>query len=231
MKRGLTALFTLLSAFALFAVPAFAQTQIVLNGSSGSMTFVSGGSNQPIAVCPSGCTMTGTATFEINGVTIVPTGSETADYTINFTSGTGTLNSSNSGATFAYTAGTQTATFSYTDSAGDSLAGDLTLTLAKDDTAQPNFIGIVTNVSTSGTSTFTNIFQNGLSLHIDWTLSNLDPTLSTLFNSSVSGDSSLSPISSGEAFPVPEPTSMLLLGTGLIALGFLYRKKKLNQVC
>jgi len=159
------------------------------------------------------------SSYEI-GVSIHSTGTSTLSQDI---LSTGAFNPGNG--EFAVTGGNpETYTYASVFGPAESLTGSVTWSVIKDDTSTPDILGSLLITASAGDAPFLTDFQVGKIVPIDVTFADLgNQTL--LKDLAANGCVDADLISHGKVGPVPEPSSLLLMGSGLLGLVGLVRKK------
>jgi PEP-CTERM motif-containing protein len=227
------------------ATSASAQTQITMSNSSQSVSFqATSGTSMNVGLgCPLNgftgtCTLSGNAFFDPGDIA-----------TYSFTTlATSSIKAANTGVTvFPISQGTATTAFSYTSADLDSLTGTVSWTDVSNGSANPHLNGILHITAVAGDAAFKSIFSGstgafdlilggvmgqGLTCSPNPTNGTTTPNggcnLENLFNNNFTVVAS-QVVSAGQmtAGPItPEPASMLLFGSGLIACGAFIRRRR-----
>ncbi|MFB3813617.1 MAG: PEP-CTERM sorting domain-containing protein [Terriglobales bacterium] len=221
----------LIAVMVLFSLAAFSQTQITLKGSAaGTVTVTSTGTGNSVDILFTTLGGTaGNADWQYNSV-VQSLGTFTITAAANPI--TATLNASGS---WDINMNSQTLGFSFVGSDGNSLAGNIVLTTMSDGTNSAiTFTGYVNITASSGSGLFTSLWPAGKQVFIDFTFANKvgGPWPSTIAGQPAGSGYTYGPglanggLSTGEVLPVPEPTTLALLGSGLVALGGMMRRYK-----
>jgi hypothetical protein len=211
MRKWMVVLAVLAVAPMISSKNANAQTSLSFgNGtSSENVTFIANGGSTgatlDIGTCTTTCTLTGSNTGG-GGYSFVTTG----PLTVGILGSGGGLSDSVSGGT---------SVFSYTNGSSG-LIGNVTWTSLITD-GDATVTGILTITSSSLTGPLGVVGQTA---KIDFTTNPYTTDLSTLFAGSAGGSEGAT-LSSGELVATPEPSSMLLFGTGLLLFGGILRKR------
>ena len=216
MKTTLLAAVALAAAPLLWASEAEALDKINMGNSSGTMPFTSAGGGE--IKYP-------TATFSLTGASFTGTPAISLA-TGKLVVGASTTQPESAGVFPLTTQGAST--FQFTGS-GNTVSGTVLWGGIKDNTTSPQFDvnAVFTVTSVSGTNAaFLADFKKGSQSEIDFTL-NTPITLTTLAGDAA-GTKTTGTFSSGEVVPIPEPTSLTILGSALAALGWVTRRRR-NQ--
>jgi PEP-CTERM motif len=240
---SVAAVFLLLLVSAAFTT---AQTQISFGNSSQNVSFqATSATSMNIglgtgALCASpgfvgsDCTLSGNAVFDDLG-----------SYSFTTNTNGGTFTATNSGGTVfgINTPAGATSLFNFTGADGDNLMGSVNWVDVANGSANPHFDGILNITFVAGDAAFHSAFATPTAT-FDLILSSLTCSpapvngtgtvnggcnLENLFNSNFTSVAS-APISSGQMAQTPEPASLLLFGSGLLACGAFIRRRRSASV-
>jgi len=181
-------------------------TSITIGASATSITFTGNGAGS-VSVSTSG--LSGNAFFDSDAL---------GTYTLGATSFTAGPQSAG-----IFPAGANLESFAFASPDGDSLFGTVHWSFIQDNTTQPKFFGVLTITSKSGDAAFLSNFSQPIA-NIDFITNTLSSN-GTLDALALTTGSATATISAGEVAPVPEPGTLALFGSGLVALGGLMRRK------
>jgi hypothetical protein len=210
MRRWLIVLAAFTLALTISPKNASAQSSIAFGDgtSTGNVTFIANGGGTAtldLGICSVDCSLTGSNTG--GGTFSLVT---TAPIHVGAIGSAGGLND-------AISMGGATSTFTYNGSGG-TLSGTVIWTSMISD-GKATISGVLSVLTNTTTLT---IGPNAL---IDLTTNNYAHDLSTYIFGGSSGTTEGTTFSSGQVSPTPEPSSILLLGTGLLALGGILRRQ------
>jgi hypothetical protein len=237
------------------AASASAQTQIGFGLSDQTVSFQATSPGTSMNVGLGSCTtttFTGVCTLSGTGNTGFDPG-DSAMYSFTTTTGMGgsitALNSPPGTTVFPINMNGANTAFAYSSTDGDSLTGSVTWTDVANGSANPHFDGILTIATKAGDAAFLSAFSTSTAT-FDLILSSLgcNPTpppvvpgsfplnnnggcnLENLFSTNGMNNNygvvASAPVSSGQMAQTPEPASMLLFGSGLLACGTFIRRRR-----
>jgi len=231
---------------AVSAASTSAQTQISFQNSTQSVSLqATSGTSMNIglgtgSLCASpgfvgsNCTLSGGAVFDDLG-----------SYSFTTNTNGGTFTATNSGGTVfgINTPAGATSLFNFTGADGDNLMGSVNWVDVANGSANPHFDGILNITSVTGDAAFKSAFSTSTAT-FDLILSSLSCSpaplngtgtinggcnLENLFNNNFSSVASAQ-VSSGQMAQTPEPASLLLFGSGLLACGAFIRRRRSTSV-
>ncbi len=218
MRHFVRVVLAMASLLLLVTVAATAQTQITIGPSTGgSVEFTNEGVGTAAMSFLGSCGATANC---IGGDAYI--GSSAGSYDMWITGNNPLLTATGSPDVFAVNMNGGTLNFSFSVGSS-SFAGTIQLTTLKDGTDAPQILGTLT--VSSATGIFAALWKAGNVVPLDMTIS-LQPG-NPFVGTVVSGGagSTTGTVSSGEIIAAPEPTSIALIGSGLLAVGTMLKRR------
>lgn len=202
----------------LLPVAAAAQTQITIGpGTGGSVEFTNEGTGTAAMSFLGSC---GAGAHCIQGDAYI--GTSAGRYDMWITGNNPLLTTTASPDVFAVNMNGGTLNFNF--SVGSStFTGTIQLTILKDGTSAPEVLGTLT--VSSATGVFAALWKAGNIVPLDMTFSLPpgNPFVGTVVNGGAGSTNGT--VSSGEIIAAPEPTSIALIGSGLLAIGTMLKRR------
>ena len=202
----------------LLPVAAGAQTQITIGPSTGgSVEFTNEGVGTAAISFLGSC---GANANCVHGDAYI--GSSAGSYDMWITGNNPLLTATSSPDVFAVNMNGGTLNFSFSVGSS-SITGTIQLTTLKDGTDAPQILGTLT--VSSATGVFAALWKAGNIVPLDLTISlpQGNPFVGTVVNGGAKGTNGT--VSSGEIISAPEPTSIALIGSGLLAVGTMLKRR------